>query len=154
VKIDAFAHILPTRYKESLYKKADRRFYDGKWDSVIEGTPALFDLDNRLKVIESHEGLSQILTVASPALDESSSPQDAVYLAQLANDEMAELVAKYPDKFTAAVACLPMNDIDKALKEADRAIKDLKFREGISSRSYPSRFKVAGLASIKFPSKS
>ena len=128
MKIDAFAHILPTRYKEALYKRADKRFFTGKWDSVIDGTPALFDMNNRLQILEKYEGLSQILTVASPALEESTSAKDAVYLAKLANDEMAELCAKYPDKFTAAVACLPMNDVEEALKEADRAIKDLKFK--------------------------
>jgi predicted TIM-barrel fold metal-dependent hydrolase len=52
----------------------------------------------------------------------------SVDLAKLANDEMAELVFKYPDRFPAAVACLPMNNIDAALKELDRAINDLKFR--------------------------
>ena len=41
---------------------------------------------------------------------------------------MAELVGKYPDKFVTAIACLPMNDIDAAMKETDRAIKDLGFR--------------------------
>ena len=128
MKIDAFAHIIPPKYKEALYKRADKRFSSGKWDQVIDGTPALSDLDNRLRVIERYQGLTQILTVASPALEEVSSPEDAIYLSKLANDEMAELVAKYPDKFTAAVACLPMNNMDEALKEADRAIKDLKFK--------------------------
>ena len=41
---------------------------------------------------------------------------------------MAELLVKYPDRFVAAIACLPMNNIDAALKEADRAINDLRFR--------------------------
>ncbi len=127
-KIDAYAHIIPPRYKEALFERADGRFRDGKWDSVIEGTPALFNLENRLRIIGKYEGLTQVLTIASPALEESASPEDAVYLAKLANDEMAELVLKYPDKFTAAVACLPMNDIDAALEEADRAIKQLKFK--------------------------
>jgi predicted TIM-barrel fold metal-dependent hydrolase len=126
MQIDAFAHIIPTRYKAALYRRADKRFFAGKWDQVIEGTPALSDLENRLRVLDSHEGLSQILTVASPAIEEAATPADAVYLAKLANDEMADLVSRYPDKFTAAVACLPMNDIDEALKEADRAINDLK----------------------------
>ena len=98
MKIDAFAHILPPKYKEALYKRADKRFFAGKWDSVIDGTPALFDIDNRLRIIGNYEGLSQVLTVASPALEESTSPEDAVYLAKLANDEMAGLVAKYPDR--------------------------------------------------------
>ena len=56
------------------------------------------------------------------------SPSDAIELAKIANDEMAELVTKYPDKFIAAVACLPLNDIDAAIKEADRAITQLRFR--------------------------
>jgi predicted TIM-barrel fold metal-dependent hydrolase len=43
-------------------------------------------------------------------------------------DEMAELVSKYPDRFVAAIAYLPMNNMDAALKEADGAINDLKVR--------------------------
>jgi hypothetical protein len=38
-------------------------------------------------------------------------------LVKLANDEMAELVAKYPDRFVAAIAYLPMNNVDAALRE-------------------------------------
>ena len=41
---------------------------------------------------------------------------------------MAELVSKCPDRFIAAVACLPMNDIDAALAEAERAVKELNFK--------------------------
>jgi aminocarboxymuconate-semialdehyde decarboxylase len=41
---------------------------------------------------------------------------------------MAELVYKYPDRFVAAVACLPMNNMDAVLKEVDRAIIELGFR--------------------------
>jgi aminocarboxymuconate-semialdehyde decarboxylase len=41
---------------------------------------------------------------------------------------MAELVAKHPDRFATACACLPMSDVDAALAETDRAIRDLGFR--------------------------
>ncbi|MFC2021090.1 amidohydrolase family protein [Chloroflexota bacterium] len=128
MKIDIFTHIIPPKYKEALHRKTDRRFYNENWDKVIKGTPALSDLDNRFRVLERYDGLSQVLTTASPALEESASPENAIYLAKLANDEMAELTVKYPDKFVAAVACLPINDMDAALIEADRAINDLKFR--------------------------
>src|SRR3990172_6179677 len=121
MKIDMFTHIIPPKYKDALYKKADPRFFGENWDKVIEGTTALSDLDNRFRVLEKYAGLSQVLTIASPALEESASPEDAVYLAKIANDEMAELVLKYPDEFTAAVACLPVGDMDAALREADRA---------------------------------
>ena len=42
--------------------------------------------------------------------------------------EMAELVSKYPDRCVGAVACMPMNEIDAALKEAERTIDELGFR--------------------------
>jgi uncharacterized protein len=128
MKVDIFTHIIPPKYKEALLRRADSRFFSENWDKVIAGTPALFDLDNRRRILDQYEGLLQVLTVASPALEETANAEDAVYLAQVANDEMAELVAKYPDKFAAAVACLPMNDIEAALRETDRAIKDLNFK--------------------------
>ena len=127
-KIDIFTHIIPPKYKESLSRKADNRFFSENWDRVINGTPGLTDLDNRLRILEKYEGLSQVLTLASPALEEAASPENAVYLSKLGNDEMAELINRYPDKFTTAVTCLPVNDIDAALKEAERAIKDLRFK--------------------------
>jgi len=128
MKIDIYTHVIPPKYKEALYKRADRRFYDENWDKVIDGTPALSDLDNRLRILDEYEGLSHVITAASPALEEVTSPENAVYLAKLANEEMAELTVKYPDKFTTAVACLPLNDVDDALTETDRAVKDLNFK--------------------------
>src|SRR3972149_6357040 len=89
MKIDVFTHIIPPKYRDALYKKADPRFFGENWDKVIEGTPALSHMDNRFRVLEKYEGLSQVLTIASPALEESSSPENAVYLAKVANDEIA-----------------------------------------------------------------
>ncbi|MBI4296387.1 MAG: amidohydrolase, partial [Chloroflexi bacterium] len=115
-------------YKDALYQKADRGFYTGRWAQVIEGTPALSDVYGRLRLMDKYDGLVHVLSVASPAIEEAAAPETAVYLASLVNDEIAELCAKYPNKFIAAVACLPMNDVDAALKEAERAVKDLGFR--------------------------
>jgi predicted TIM-barrel fold metal-dependent hydrolase len=70
----------------------------------------------------------EVLTVANPPVETMLQPADAIELSRLVNDEMAELVAKYPDRFVGAVACLPMNDVDQAMKEADRAIKELAFK--------------------------
>src|SRR5581483_9986557 len=46
-------------------------------------------------------------------------------LAQLANDGLAELVAKYPKRFLRFIAGLPMNNPEAAAKEAERAVKQL-----------------------------
>lgn len=78
--------------------------------------------------MDKYEGLQQVLTLASPPVESVVGPGDAVELSRIANDEMAELVRKYPDRFVAAVACLPMNDMDAALKELDRAVKELNFK--------------------------
>ena len=63
-----------------------------------------------------------------PPLEAFADSKQSVDLAKMANDEMAELVLKHRQRFIAAIALLPMNNIDAALEETDRAIKDLGFR--------------------------
>jgi len=125
MKIDIFPHIIPAKYKEALYKIAPPGFYI---QDVIETLPPLFDLEHRFRIMDKFEGLTQVLTLSSPPPEAIADSEKAVDLAKLANDEMAELVLKYPDRFVAAVACLPMNNIDAALGEVDRAINDLNFK--------------------------
>lgn len=122
--IDVFCHILPPKYKEALDKKANHCFYL----EANRQRPALFDMDIRFRVMDKYEGLRQVLTIGVPPLEYVVTAADAVELAKMANDEMAELVAKYPNRFVAAAACLPMNNIEAALKEAERAITELSFR--------------------------
>jgi predicted TIM-barrel fold metal-dependent hydrolase len=78
--------------------------------------------------MDKFDGLMQILTLSSPPIEQIADTKKAADLAKMANDEMAELVLKYPDRFPAAVAALPLNDIEAASKELDRAIGDLRFR--------------------------
>lgn len=122
--IDIFCHILPPKYKKALYKKAKPCFALVATDN----NPALSDIDMRLRVMDKYEGLSQILTMGIPPLEYVVGPRDAIRLAMMANDEMAELVIKYPERFISAAAILPMNDMDAALRETDRAIKELGFK--------------------------
>ena len=125
MKIDIFPHILPPKYKEFLYKVAPSDFYI---KDVVETLPTLFDLNHRFRIMDKFEGLMQVLTLSSPPIEGIADAEKAVDLARRANDEMAELVLKYPDRFPAAVAALPLNNIDASLKEVDRSIIDLKFR--------------------------
>jgi predicted TIM-barrel fold metal-dependent hydrolase len=122
MKIDARHHTV--KIKKGLHQKMA-----GAWQlKLMEAYPALFDLDARFRVMDKYEGLVQVICTGAPALEDAAPPKDTVELSRIANDEMAELVRKYPDRFIAAVACLPMNDVDAALQEIDRAIMDLKFR--------------------------
>ncbi|MFC1942864.1 amidohydrolase family protein [Chloroflexota bacterium] len=129
MKIDVFSHIMPPKYNEALQKKVKK---GTDWENMahwIQTQPSLSDLDVRFRFMDRHPEVIQVLTVALPPLESSIvTPKDAVDLAMMANDEMCELVLKYPNRFIAAVACLPMNDIDAAIKEADRAITQLHCR--------------------------
>ncbi|MCR4393714.1 MAG: amidohydrolase [Dehalococcoidales bacterium] len=122
--IDAYAHISPPRYTAVLREK-----YPSFYNAILGSAPPLFDMDHRFRIMDMYPGLVQVLTVGPvPPLESFADPENAVELAKMANDEMAELVFKHRDRFVAAIALLPMNNIEAAIKEADRAIKDLGFR--------------------------
>jgi predicted TIM-barrel fold metal-dependent hydrolase len=119
ILIDSYSHIVPPKYLEARRKIAPRVEGD-------LGTRGLYDLDLRFRVMDKFEGMVQVLTMDIPPVEDFG--EHSVDLAKIANDEMAELVTKYPDRFVSAIASLPMNNMDAALKEVDRAINDLKFR--------------------------
>jgi predicted TIM-barrel fold metal-dependent hydrolase len=123
--IDIFPHIIPEKYKEVLYKKLPGGFFGAKW---IETIPTLTNLDARFRIMDQHPGLVQVLTMGNPPLEKVLKPKDAAEVCIVANDSLAELVGKYPDRFVAAVASLPLNNIDASLKEIDRVVNDLRFR--------------------------
>ena len=127
IKIDAFSHITPAKYLEAL-RKASSKVGARKVAPTQPLSQPLYDLEYRFRIMDKYDGLVQVLTLGFPAIEDVTDSEKAVGLAKLANDEMAELVLKYPDRFVAALAYLPMNNMDAALREADRAINDLKFR--------------------------
>ena len=128
MKIDVFTHILPVKYKAALDEAVTSTSTKdpGFWYSTQKVLPTLFDLDLRFRIMDKYPDLMQILTLSMPAVESLGNPQKAVDLAKLANDEMAELVLKHPFQFAGAVAALPMNDMEAALRETDRALQDLQ----------------------------
>ena len=122
LRIDAYSHIVPQRYRETLEKISPK---DAR--EKVLGCPPLYDLDHRFRIMDRY-GLVQVIAPAWPAVEELGDAKTALELAQMQNDGMAELVRRYPDRFVAAIACIPMNDMDAALREVDRAINDLRFR--------------------------
>ncbi|MFC2004296.1 amidohydrolase family protein [Chloroflexota bacterium] len=124
LKIDIFNHILPIKYKQALDEIAPGHLQQAA-NSVL---PTLWDLDHRFRIMDKY-GVMQVLTLSRPPIEEViSDPKKALDLTKLANEEMAELVIKYPQMFPAAVAAVALNDIGGSLKELERAIVDLKFR--------------------------
>lgn len=123
--IDIAAHITPKKYLDALQGYKSERF---NLKDVIETLPSMYDMDCRFRIMDKFPGLMQVLTLSSPAVEEFANPEKALDFSRMANDQMAELVLKHPDRFIAAVACLPMNNVEAALLEIDRAVNDLHFR--------------------------
>jgi predicted TIM-barrel fold metal-dependent hydrolase len=91
----------------------------------MRGIPAIYDLDERFRVMDKFGEYSQILSLGMPPLDAMGGPEVSVDFARAANEGMAELVSKYPDRFPGYVGALPMNAPDEAVKEVERAVTQL-----------------------------
>ena len=124
-KIDVFTHIFPAQYVERMQQVAPGLKDAGK---RVRGVPMLVDLDVRFRVMDTFEGYQQILSIATPPIEAYASPADASDLAKLANDGMADLVRRYPDRFPGFIASLPMNHPEAALAELHRSIRTLGAR--------------------------
>jgi aminocarboxymuconate-semialdehyde decarboxylase len=128
-KIDAFAHILPPDYYERLVRQLEKTLAPSQLayyrEGIFDFDPVLTDLDARWRKIEPYGDYAQVLVLAVPPPEEIGPPAVAAEFARLANDEMAELVRRYPDRFVGFAAALPMNDADAAGQELDRALTQL-----------------------------
>jgi len=124
LKIDAFPHILPRKFFARMFDQATDEAANMR--KRVSAIPVLYDLDARFRVMERFgDEYRQILTVASPPIETLGPPDRAADLARLANDELAELCGTHPDRFVGFAASLPMNDPDAAVREAERATRDL-----------------------------
>jgi uncharacterized protein len=125
-KIDAFAHILPGSYLERLERQLEKTMAPSRLNYYREGVfyfdPVLTDLDARWRKIEPYGDYEQVLVLAVPPLEEVGPPAVAAEFARIANDEMAELVRRFPDRFVGFAAALPLSDVDESARELDRAL--------------------------------
>ena len=124
-KLDIFTHIMPPPYHARLMAVAPDFADVGK---RMRNLPMLVDLDLRFRVMDRFDDYQQILSLPTPPIEVMASGQDAVDLARAANDGMAELVERYPERFPGFVASLPLGDPDAAMTELHRAIDTLGAR--------------------------
>jgi len=114
--IDVFPHILPKSFSERYYASASGRG---------PGPKCLYDLELRFRIMDQFDNYKQVLTLSSSAVDTLNEDPAAKDLARLANDGMAELVVKYPDRFVGFAASLPFLGTDTALEELERCVGKL-----------------------------
>jgi predicted TIM-barrel fold metal-dependent hydrolase len=118
-KIDIYTHVVPEKYKKAV----------GRIRPEVEATtdqvPTLSDLDKRFAVMDRYGDMKQVLTLTLTGSLILNDPAYAVDYAKRANDEMAEIVAKYPDRFAAGTAAVPTTDMEAAVSEIERAVEKL-----------------------------
>lgn len=125
MKIDAFSHILPRRYFDTMREWVTDPGALKRWLEL----DALHDVDARLRMMEEFgPEYQQILTLSSPPIELLAPPEASPGLARLANESLSELCAQHPDRFPAFVASLPMNAPEAAVREIDYAVDILGAR--------------------------
>src|SRR5262245_20191182 len=124
VIIDVFNHFVPQAYFERLHQLIP----DHPATTAFPRLRTLWDLDARLRLLDQFGDYAQVLSLANPPLEHLGSPADTPALARLANDGLAELCRRHPDRFPTFIASLPMNNMDATLVETDRAIGELGAR--------------------------
>lgn len=122
MKIDMFSHILPEPYM----KKVQAIQPDAKdMNMHTRRAGSLSSLDVRFRAMDEFGDYTQVISLVSPPVESYGGPSVTRELAGLANDSLADLVMRYPDRFCAFVASVPMNDPEGMLAEAERSVKHL-----------------------------
>src|SRR4030081_1670599 len=115
--LDVFTHFMPKPFLERL-------------GDLIPGHPVLaafprietlWSVDARRKLLDETDGLQQVLSLANPPIQLVAPPDKSPDVARFANDGLAEVCRRHPDRFPAFIASLPMNNVAAALVEIDPA---------------------------------
>jgi aminocarboxymuconate-semialdehyde decarboxylase len=122
--IDIYNHVMPPRYLEAVTQLAG----DPGIVKRMSSLRLLWDIEARTSMLDQWPALRQVLTLAIPSPEMLAGPDRSPELARLANDGMAEMCRRWPQKFPTFAASLPMNNVAAALAEMDRAIGELGAR--------------------------
>ena len=100
-------------------------FPDSVWPEL---SGRLLDIhEKRLRLMDEHGIELMLLSLNAPAIQAIPDPARANEIARRANDFLAEQVRKRPARFQ-ALAALPMQDPDLAIRELERCVKELGFK--------------------------
>jgi len=82
-------------------------------------------LDMRIRAMDEGELEMMVLSATSPSIQGIRDPNIEAETARVWNDYIADAIQCHEDRFR-AFACLPMRDPDAAIKELERAVKELR----------------------------
>ena len=123
--IDIYTHIFPGTFYEQMTKAAPRLENIGK---RMQAVVPVHNLEERFRQMDAYGDYKQLISLPNPPLEDIMDAETGTHLARVANDAMAEECAKHPDRFVGFAAALCMLDMDGAMEELHRSIKDLGAR--------------------------
>ena len=123
--IDIYCHIYPDRFFQEMQKVSPKL---GNIGARLRGVTKLFDLDQRFREMDEFGDYREIISLPNPPIEDLAQGKIAETLARVGNDAMAELCAQHPKRFPAFAAAVALTDVDAAIAEAERAIRDLGAR--------------------------
>jgi aminocarboxymuconate-semialdehyde decarboxylase len=118
-KLDIYNHVLPRAVTDRMQVLSPQK---GDIVKRVTSIRVLHDIEARIAMMKQWPGYQQVLTLANPPLEAMAGPDDSPGLAQLGNDALADICARWPEHFPAWVASLPLNNVPASLAEMDRAI--------------------------------
>src|SRR5208282_2142577 len=120
--IDFYCHVSPARFLDEMNKVAPKL---GNIAARLRGVRKIHDLDARFKEMDEFGDYRQVVSLPNPPIEDIATPGQGIALARVANDAMAELCQKHPDRFAGFVAALCLTDVMGSVEEAKRAINQL-----------------------------
>jgi uncharacterized protein len=124
--VDAFPHVIPRECLDRFLAVASGPALD--FLRGLQGRAYLapmWDLEARFRSMDAVDGYTQVLTLCLPPIEQMAHGTQAVDLARLSNDCMADLVRRYPERFVGFAASLPLDDVDGSMRELERAVREL-----------------------------
>jgi aminocarboxymuconate-semialdehyde decarboxylase len=122
--VDAFCHFFPDALWQRMLTLEGAAAGIG---ARMRGVPCIYDINERFRVMDlfKQHDYTQVISLGMPPLEQLGPPELSIELARIANDGLADLVSRHPDRFAGFVASLPMNAPEAAAREAERAFRDL-----------------------------
>lgn len=138
MKIDLHTHILPEKWTDlgrrygypgfvHLEHQSDgcaRMMRDGECFRVVREN--CWSVDARLVDCDRHGVDVQVLSTVPVMFSYWARPEHAAEIARWLNDDLANVVARRPDRFV-GLGSLPMQDPDRAIEELEHCIETLGF---------------------------
>ncbi len=136
MRIDVHNHFYPQAYMDEVGRlggkvrleeeKSGKRVFTINGTPVVHISPAQLDPELRIKDMDACGVDMQMLSLTMPHVY-LWEPRAGLALSQTVNDAFAEIVSKYPDRFTAACV-VPLQDAKLAIQEVERAVVKLGHR--------------------------